>query len=293
MSSSGFSGATVTKTWLLSLTALPIISSIVGLRPYIKLRIVPHITRKFQLWRLFTSATMFSSASDVFTGVLIIYNLRIIERLFGSRKYAAFLFVTGFVSKFLEVAISLILRQPRVNNIVPGPFALIAALVYQYYQLVPATGIVNIFGVNLSSKSGIYLLTAQLFYSRYPNSVAPALAGLAASMIYSSNIANLKQWRFPTSLSNFVSSRLGVYLKSNPPTIPDSLHAHLLQQQHQYQHNRSQNGNNSDPPQQQPPLDEELIELLQGMYPQKPRDEIVRALIQTGNDANRAAMALL
>jgi len=47
-----------------------------------------------QFWRLITSHFAFSSSTEFLFGALIIYHLRVIERLFGPSKYAVLLGVS-------------------------------------------------------------------------------------------------------------------------------------------------------------------------------------------------------
>ncbi|KAJ1677746.1 hypothetical protein EV182_005526, partial [Spiromyces aspiralis] len=220
----------------------------------------------------------------------------VVERLFGSHKYAAFLFVVGWVSKALEVVLVLLLRVPRLNSIVSGPYAILAALIYQFYWVVPPTSTVQVFGLNLTNKLGVYLVAAQLIFARYPYNLVPTVAGVLASMMYSKNIANLRHWRFPAPAVDFINKWIAPYVASAPASADIDTQVEeleLRQQQHHHHHHNLAASTPTLTRTQGPQISEDHVETLQAMCPQKSREEIVAALVESGNDPNQAALLLL
>ncbi|KAI8319438.1 hypothetical protein GQ54DRAFT_251160, partial [Martensiomyces pterosporus] len=200
MVAAGLFGAPATKLWMAALGGASVLFSSMGWKPYLRLRLVPHITRDKQVWRLATSLLAFPNSTEVLTSLMLLYQLRTVERLFGTRKFAAFLFVMAVVGQSLELALLLATSQSsskRLNIVAAGPYSLVFAVLYQFHALVPTKYRIRVFGFEVSDKWTAYALALHLLVVRLPGTLVPALAGVAASVIYSADIAGLKQWRFP------------------------------------------------------------------------------------------------
>jgi len=186
-------------------------SIVVGLfdvKHYFHLQLVPHLTRHHQYWRLFLHHSAFSSSSDVFIAELLLYNAGVeIERQFGSVKFASFALVATLTSIILEFISLLLFSRLGLNYIPSGPSALIFAILYQYWRLIPSAYEFRIFGLSLSNKSFVYVLGLQLAVSYMPGSIAVALIGILSGQIYRSELAGLKFYRLPPSLVR-MSNRL-------------------------------------------------------------------------------------
>src|SRR5271170_3998863 len=84
----GFKNTPVTKYFLTSLIASSTFTSLVTLKPYTHIQIVPHLLHQWQWWRIPIWMISYSNAGEVLFACLAVYNLRGLERIFGSRKYA-------------------------------------------------------------------------------------------------------------------------------------------------------------------------------------------------------------
>jgi hypothetical protein len=87
MISSGFTNAPVSQFIVLSTVIGALVATITDTRYYLPVAVVPHIWRYGQFWRFLTWTWVFTNSTEVLFGVLAFYQLRIIERLWGSRKF--------------------------------------------------------------------------------------------------------------------------------------------------------------------------------------------------------------
>ncbi|MCJ1474240.1 hypothetical protein MMC13_002898 [Lambiella insularis] len=154
--------------------------------------------------------------AEVLFAALTIYHMRIIERIWGSRKFASFLFTLYPSTSLLPpLILALILRPLSLNiiNYLPsGPTPLIFALLAQYHATVPhvykyrvATSTLTSSascpdGILLSDKSITYLLASQLAFSQLPGSLLAASIGWGIGIAWRSDILPEKfmGWRLPT-----------------------------------------------------------------------------------------------
>ena len=82
----------VTKYFLASIIASATFTSLLTLKPYTHIQIVPHLLHQWQWWRIPVWMASYSNAGEVLFACLAVYNLRGLERSFGSRKYAVEIF---------------------------------------------------------------------------------------------------------------------------------------------------------------------------------------------------------
>ena len=81
----------MTKYVLTSIIASSTFTSLLTLKPYTHIQIVPHLLHQWQWWRIPVWMASYSNAGEVLFACLAVYNLRGLERIFGSRKYAVIL----------------------------------------------------------------------------------------------------------------------------------------------------------------------------------------------------------
>ncbi|KAJ1531232.1 hypothetical protein HK405_001424, partial [Cladochytrium tenue] len=158
---------------------------------------------------------LFSNSSEILFGSLLLYHFRLLERQWGSRKYAAFAFVSSAISTGLALSALYIGRAAGLVRVASGPYGLIFAALYQYHRDVPVTVRVRILGVGLSDKVFLYILSAQLLWSSFFGSLTAGACGLLAGALYKSWPA-LRRWRFPTWLSGACHTYIEPLLASTP-----------------------------------------------------------------------------
>ncbi|KAF9908448.1 hypothetical protein EC991_009801 [Linnemannia zychae] len=213
---SGFYNAPTTKGVLLVVGALTLLSSIFQLKTDFHLQLVPHLTTHHQFWRLITSHFVFSSSTEMLFGGLIIYHLRIIERLFGPAKYVAFLFVSAVTCTLLNIAVLVTGNALGLNVLPAGPYGVIFAALYQFYSVIPSMYEFKVFGIAFTDKFFMYALATQLMFSHMPGSIASAVCGLLAGAIYRSDMAGTRRWRFPESIMRLAVKLLLPIFSSSP-----------------------------------------------------------------------------
>ena len=88
MISSGFTNAPVSQFLVFSTVIGALLATITDSRYYLHILVVPHLWNYGQIWRVLTWQTCFTNSTEVLFGVVTFYQLRVIERLWGSRKFA-------------------------------------------------------------------------------------------------------------------------------------------------------------------------------------------------------------
>ncbi|KAI8967879.1 hypothetical protein BDF20DRAFT_897590 [Mycotypha africana] len=222
----GFFNTPVSKGFVLFIGGCSIITAILKSKQYFYLQLEPHLTVYYQYWRIVTSHMAFGSSGDLFFGILLLYALRVLERQYGSSKYIAFLFISWAISTILELISLALCSQFGLNRIRGGPYALIFAMLYQYYRIIPVTYKFRVFGIIMTDKIFLYIIAAHLALSGISQTLVPVLCGLIAGAVYRTDIANLKRWRFPVALQRFTSRYLKPFLSTSPiarssATTPD------------------------------------------------------------------------
>ena len=88
MLSSGFTYAPVSQVFFFGIIASSILISVTDSKPFFYISAVPLLWRHRQLWRLFTWQICYVNSTELLFAAMTLYHLRIIERLWGSRKFA-------------------------------------------------------------------------------------------------------------------------------------------------------------------------------------------------------------
>ena len=83
-----FTNAPVTRLTVLGLVGLSIAASILDIKHYFYILIDTHLWRYRQLWRLLAYQLCYTNSTEVLFAAMTIYNLRMVERMWGSRKFA-------------------------------------------------------------------------------------------------------------------------------------------------------------------------------------------------------------
>lgn len=83
-----FTNAPVTRLTVLSLVSISIAASLFDAKQYFYILIDTHLFRYRQFWRLFSYQLCYMNSTEVLFAAISLYNLRVVERMWGSRKYA-------------------------------------------------------------------------------------------------------------------------------------------------------------------------------------------------------------
>jgi hypothetical protein len=83
-----FASAPVTRVLVVGLVASSIAVSLFDVKHYFYISVGTHVLRYRQTWRALIYQLCYTNSSEVLFASMVLYNMRIIEQLWGSRKYA-------------------------------------------------------------------------------------------------------------------------------------------------------------------------------------------------------------
>jgi len=215
MLSTGFADAPVSRSLAYGIVAASILASITDVKYYFYIQVDPHLWRYHQLWRMFTYQLCYTNSTEVLFAAMTIYNMRVIERLWGSRKYASFIILCfSFTTLLPPMLLALVFRPLSFNNfnyLPAGPTPLIFAILAQYHAVIPHVYKYRIaaspappanepfVGLTFSDKSYVYLPAAQLALSQFPGSLLCAFVGWVVGYSWRNEVlpGAVTRWRIP------------------------------------------------------------------------------------------------
>lgn len=185
--------APTTRFLLFASIGSSILTSLLDLKHYASIKPTPHLWPYLQFSRLLTFQFAYTSATEVLVSAALLYQFRVLERMWGSRKYASFIFITWISLTVLTPLLALMLKLGSlgVYNYIPAGlvglvFAALAAWtetvprLYRYKILASASESpenADAKGIIFSDKSTTYLLAGQLALSQFPYQLLPAAIG--------------------------------------------------------------------------------------------------------------------
>ncbi|KAJ2902009.1 uncharacterized protein MKZ38_001102 [Zalerion maritima] len=136
-----FTNSPVSKTLVVSLVSLSILASLLDVKHDFYILTDLHIWKYGQLWRLLTFQLVYSNATEVLFGSMTLYYLRVVERMWGSRKFASFLIISYILSSLLIPLVQVLFLAPLsrgyLTYIPSGPTPIIFSILAQYHAMVP------------------------------------------------------------------------------------------------------------------------------------------------------------
>ncbi|KAF7550819.1 hypothetical protein G7046_g7899 [Stylonectria norvegica] len=209
-----FTNAPVTRLVVLSLVAGSVLASVLDMKHYFYIIIDTHIWRYRQLWRLLAYQLCYTNSAEVLFAAMTIYNLRIVERMWGSRKFASFLVVSSLFTALFPPLIMIMLRPLMAGlfNYMPaGPTPIVFSILAQYHAMVPhmykyrvatseAPPTTEPFvGLTFSDKSYRYAIAGHLALLQWPGSLLGAIIGWVVGYSWREGIlpAAIVRWRVP------------------------------------------------------------------------------------------------
>ncbi|XP_070327560.1 ubiquitin-associated domain-containing protein 2 isoform X2 [Odocoileus virginianus] len=222
--SSGLYKAPVSKSLLLVPSALSLLLALV----------LPHSQKFFvydlqavkedlQIWRLISGRIICLDLKDTFCSSLLIYNFRIFERRYGSRKFASFLlgsWVLSAVGDFILVeAVGYSFGVTAARNLPSGFLAPVFALFVPFYCSIPRVQVAHILGpLSITNKTLIYILGLQLFTSGSYIWIV-AISGLVSGICYNSRMLQVHEVLYvPSWMAKFCAWTLEPLFSSSEPT---------------------------------------------------------------------------
>lgn len=206
MQQSGFASAPLTRTILYSFIAASLLASVSSTKHYFHVQLAPHLTQDHQFFRLLIFQSLYANSGEILFAALLLYQLRVVERLFGSRKFGSVvLYAYGLTCTLAPLVLFLgwLLTGGRWNYIPPGPTPVLFSLLAQYHAAVPtcykfAMELGEGLGkVTLSDKWFIYVLAGQLVCAQLPGSALGALVGWVVGYAWRLEALPGTRWRAP------------------------------------------------------------------------------------------------
>ncbi|KAF2716512.1 hypothetical protein K431DRAFT_195297, partial [Polychaeton citri CBS 116435] len=214
MLASGFTNAPVSRNLIIGIVVTSFLATLTDTKYYFWIQVRPHLVDYLQFWRLLTWQLCYTNSTEVLFAAMTLYQLRIVERMWGSRKFASYLFSTFPYTTLIPPLVVALLVRPLTAGMVDflpaGPTAVIFALLAQFQAAVPSSYKYRItpfgastsprqeYGLNLTSKSFSYLLPAQLALSQLPGSAIAAGVGWIVGVAYRREILpGATRWRVP------------------------------------------------------------------------------------------------
>ncbi|XP_032960277.1 ubiquitin-associated domain-containing protein 2 [Rhinolophus ferrumequinum] len=222
--SSGLYKAPLSKSLLLVPSALSLLLALV----------LPHCQRffaydlqsvkdDFQIWRLLCGRIICLDLKDTFCSSLLIYNFRIFERRYGSRKFASFLLGSWVLSALVDfILVETVWYSFGITasrNLPSGFLAPVFALFVPFYCSIPRVQVAQILGpLSITNKTLIYILGLQLFTSGSYIWIV-AISGLISGVCYHSKMLQIHQVLcIPSWMAKFFSWTLEPIFSSSEPT---------------------------------------------------------------------------
>ncbi|CAK7270918.1 hypothetical protein SEPCBS119000_004331 [Sporothrix epigloea] len=213
-----FANTPVTRSLVLGLVSSSIGASIFDIKHYFYILVDPQILRYHQTWRMLTYQLCYTNSSEVLFAAMALYQMRVVERMWGSRKYASFIAVVSLISAVAPPVLLLALRKltnGHLNYLPAGPTAIVFAILAQYYSIVPHRYTYRVafsardqpaadtedefVGLTFSDKSYRYVLAAQLALFQWPGALLSAAVGWILGHAWRNDVlpGRLTNWRVP------------------------------------------------------------------------------------------------
>ncbi|CZT45006.1 uncharacterized protein RSE6_05276 [Rhynchosporium secalis] len=217
MLSTGFASAPVSRSLAYGIVATSLLASITDSKHYFYIQVDPHIWQYHQFWRVLVYQLCYTNSTECLFAAMTVYNLRVVERVWGSRKYASFIALSFLLTTILPPVLLTMLIRPlslhTINYLPAGPTPLLFSLLAQYHALIPHVYKYRIaaspynptlpnssfVGLTFSDKSYVYLSAIQLALSQFPGGTIGAMVGWTVGYSWRNEIlpGRFTRWRVP------------------------------------------------------------------------------------------------
>ncbi|KAM7111352.1 ubiquitin-associated domain-containing protein 2 isoform 8-T9 [Molossus nigricans] len=278
--SSGLYKAPLSKSLLLVPSALSLL--LILLLPHCQrffLYDLQAVKDNFQIWRLICGRIICLDLKDTFCSSLLIYNFRIFERRYGSRKFASFLLgswvLSALVDFILVEAVWYSFGITTSRNLPSGFLAPVFALFVPFYCSIPRVQVAHILGpLSVTNKTLIYILGLQFGFM--------ICIKCSKEVLQNENIKVYKLFTSGSYIWIVAISGLGGMINWN----------RLFPPLRQRQNINYQDGRRSEP-QASPPLEVSEEQVARLMEMGFSRGDALEALRASNNDLNVATNILL
>uniref|UniRef100_A0A3Q0RDZ5 UBA domain containing 2 n=1 Tax=Amphilophus citrinellus TaxID=61819 RepID=A0A3Q0RDZ5_AMPCI len=216
--SRGLYKAPLSKSLLLVLNGLTVMLTLLPQYQDLFVYHLQAVTQQHQVWRLLCGRLVCLDIKDSFCSSLLIYNFRIFERRFGTRKFASFLFGTWCLSALMDFLLAKafqFLFDYEVEELPSGLLAPVFSLFVPFYLSIPRMPVTQVLGrIHITNKSLVYIVGLQ---------VSPSSASISGGL-YHSNVLRLQKILFvPAWVSRIGQYILEPVFSSSQPTTETPL----------------------------------------------------------------------
>ncbi|KAG7513159.1 ubiquitin-associated domain-containing protein 2 [Solea senegalensis] len=220
--SRGFYMAPLSKGLLLVLNGLTVMLTLLPQYQQLFDYNLRAVKEQHHVWRLLCGRLVCLDVKDSFCSSLLIYNFRIFERRFGTRKFASYLFGTWCLSALMDFLLAQafqFLFDYEVEELPAGLLAPVFSLFVPFYLSIPKIPVTQVMGhIHITSKSLVYIVGLQLLTSS-PFMWLLALSGLISGGLYYSNVLHVQKFLFvPVWVSRIGRCTLEPVFSSSQPT---------------------------------------------------------------------------
>ncbi|KAM7385432.1 hypothetical protein PAMP_001515 [Pampus punctatissimus] len=191
--------APLCKGLLLVLNGLTVMLTLLPQYQHLFMYSLQAVTQQHQVWRLLCGRLVCLDVKDAFCSSLLIYNFRIFERRFGTRKFASFLLGAWCFSALMDFLLAQafqFLFDYEVEELPAGLLAPVFSLFVPFYKSIPTMPVTQVLGhFHITNKSLVYIVGLQLLTSS-PFMWLLALSGLISGGLYHSNVLRLQKLLF-------------------------------------------------------------------------------------------------
>ncbi|XP_067890336.1 ubiquitin-associated domain-containing protein 2 isoform X2 [Heterodontus francisci] len=149
-----------------------------------------------EIWRMISARIICLDLKDLFCSCLLIYNFRIFERRYGSRKFASFLLGSWVLSAVMDLLLVETLQHTldMSAHILPSGFlGPVFALFVPFYFSIPSVQVMQILGrFSITNKTLVYIVGLQLLTSSTTTWIL-AFSGLLSGIVYHYNVLKVQQ----------------------------------------------------------------------------------------------------
>lgn len=177
---------------------------------------MPHILGQAQLWRIAVWQILYANAGEVLFGAIALYNLRVLERLMGTRRFASYFTLCFGLTSVLSPLALLLLRwtvSSRFNILSSGMTATLFSLLFQFHICVPPSYTMHPTGqrqsnLAFSDKFFLYAVGLQLATNSLPGSLVAAATGwLVGAVVQKTSLSRLM---LPAALTSWLQQPASV-----------------------------------------------------------------------------------
>lgn len=205
--SRGLYKAPLSKGLLLLLSGLTVMLTLLPQYQQLFVYNLQAVAQQHQVWSLLCGRLVCLDVKDCFCSGLLIYNFRIFERRFGTRKFASFLLGTWCLSALMDFLLAQafqFLFDYEVEELPAGLLAPVFSLFVPFYCLIPRVPVTRVLGhIPITNKSLVYIVGLQLLTSS-PFMWLLALSGLLSGGLYHSNVLWLQKLLFVPAWVSFI-----------------------------------------------------------------------------------------